>query len=125
MLLRYFVLLLSLFVGSRVLQPSYWKRKKWLFVLNCFNNVFLMPCDCKCFVTCSWCHMLACNFVIVVVPCHTHPLWSLFQCLHTLDVTAKIPLVPWGGLQCVMVVFSDHTRLLSRPKNSLVGRVEC
>ena len=35
-----------------------------------------------------------------------------FQCLVTVIVLWLFLTVPWAGLQCVIVVFPDHTHLL-------------
>ena len=45
--------------------------------------------------------------------------WLLcFYCLVTVNVLWLIFTVPWVGLQCVIVVFRDHSHLLFEP---LVG----
>ena len=36
-----------------------------------------------------------------------------FECLITVDILWLFLLVPWVGMQCVIVVFPDHTNLLS------------
>ena len=35
-----------------------------------------------------------------------------YRCIVTINVLRLFLTVPWGGLQCVIVVFSDHTHLL-------------
>ena len=35
-----------------------------------------------------------------------------FRCLVTVNVLWLFLMVPWVGLQCVIVVFLDHTHLL-------------
>ena len=37
---------------------------------------------------------------------------SPYVCLVTIDVLWLFLMVPWVGLQCVIVVFADHTHLL-------------
>ena len=37
-----------------------------------------------------------------------------FRCLVTANVLWPFLTVPWVGLQCVIVVFSDHTHFLCR-----------
>ena len=69
-----------------------------------------------------------CPFLLIVVfPDHTHLLFPIIlkrkrklvaslllsnRCIVTINVLWLFLAVPWAGLQCVIVVFSDHTHLL-------------
>ena len=39
-------------------------------------------------------------------------LFLSYRCIVTINVLWPFVAVPWVGLQCVIVVFSDHTHLL-------------
>ena len=44
-----------------------------------------------------------------------HLLLSSYRCIVTINVLWLFLTVTWVGLQCVVVVFSDHTHLLFHP----------
>ena len=66
----------------------------------CSVFVFVLVCITLCSFSCSD-HLEEEDFVLL-----SHP------CLAILYVLWLFLIVPWVGLQCVIVVFSDHTRLL-------------
>ena len=66
----------------------------------CYVFVFVLVCITLCPFSCSN-HLEEEDYVFIVSPmsCHLYVLWLFLA-------------VPWVGLQCVIVVFPDHTRLL-------------
>ena len=69
-------------------------------VCVCSVFVFVLVCITLCPFSCSD-HLEEEDFDLL-----SHP------CLAILYVLWLFLMVPWVGLQCVIVVFSDHTRLL-------------
>ena len=67
----------------------------------CSVFVFVLVCSTLCPFLCSN-HREEEDFVVVL----SHP------CLAILYTLCLFLTVPWVGLQCVIVVFPDHTRLL-------------
>ena len=43
-----------------------------------------------------------------------------YRCIVTVNVLWLFLTAPWAGLQCVIVVFSDHTHFLMNSNNSFV-----
>ena len=68
------------------------------------------------------CLSLFCYTLLCVRSCFTINLLLLsFRCIVTINVMWLFLMVPWNGLQCVIVIFPDHTHLLS--DKDLVSKV--
>ena len=69
------------------------------------------------FVFVLFCYALLCvHFIFAFILKRTRKLAVLlllsYRCIVTINVLWLFLMVSWVGLQCVIVVFSDHTRLL-------------
>ena len=74
---------------------------------------------CKLFVgvLCLYCYALLCvhsSFAIILRRKRklVALLFLFYRCIVTINVLWLFFTVPWVGLQCVIVVFPDHTHLL-------------
>ena len=73
-------------------------------------------------VLCLFCYVLLCvhsSFAIILKGKLVALLLLSYRCIFTIIVMWPFLMEPWVGLQCVIVVFPDHTHLLLDERFSL------
>ena len=84
-----------------------------LLLINCLCTV--LPTVCACGILCLslfWYALFCVPSRVPIILKRKIMFLLSHPCLAVLYVLWLFLTVPWVGLQCVMVVFTDHTRLL-------------
>ena len=89
-----------------------------LLLIYCLRYIpfFVGLCICLCFIM----HYLAFQVFAIILK---RLLLLSYICLVTANVLWLFLIVPWVGLQCVIVVFPDHTHFLSEDNFCIVRLV--
>ena len=105
-------------------------RSKVVVLLLLIYSLMYLPLFVRVLCLSLFCYALLCvhsSFVIILkMKKKLFALLLLFyRCIDTVNVMWLFLTVPWVGLKCVIVVFSDHTHLLFACTNPFLHEYRC